>query len=218
MWTMHVDVARVKENILDAVEGLKKDLLATHAVLCLSMGETFRHQMYPAYKAGRGRKPLGVGEVKRWLIDEQEARLILGIEADDALGIMHTHPSRPRGETIVVSPDKDLRTVPGLLYQRGDVLTITPEEAEREWLTQTLTGDSTDGYPGCPGIGSVRAKAVLDKAEDGDLWGAVVAAYEKAGLTADDALLQARLARILRHPDYDFKAKEPILWTPQAAR
>jgi DNA polymerase I len=36
----------------------------------------------------------------------------------------------------------------------------------------------------------------------------------KEGLTEDDALLQARLARILRADEYDFKAKRPILWEP----
>ena len=39
-------------------------------------------------------------------------------------------------------------------------------------------------------------------------------AFEKKGLTEDDALLQARVARILRASDYDFKKKEPIMWTP----
>jgi DNA polymerase-1 len=41
-----------------------------------------------------------------------------------------------------------------------------------------------------------------------------VEAYAKKNLTADDALVQARVARILRHTDYNFKTKEPILWTP----
>ena len=39
-------------------------------------------------------------------------------------------------------------------------------------------------------------------------------AYIKAGYTRDDALEQARLARILRWTDWDEKKGEPILWTP----
>jgi DNA polymerase-1 len=38
--------------------------------------------------------------------------------------------------------------------------------------------------------------------------------FARAGLTAEDALLQARLARILHNDDYDHAKKEPILWTP----
>ena len=29
-----------------------------------------------------------------------------------------------------------------------------------------------------------------------------------------DALVQARVARILRNTDFNFKTKEPTLWTP----
>ncbi len=33
----------------------------------------------------------------------------------------------------------------------------------------------------------------------------------------EDALQTARVARILRHTDYNFKTKEPILWQPTSA-
>ena len=46
------------------------------------------------------------------------------------------------------------------------------------------------------------------------LWAVVLAAYEKAGLTEADALAQARVARILRASDYDFKQKKVKLWNP----
>jgi hypothetical protein len=42
-------------------------------------------------------------------------------------------------------------------------------------------------------------------------------AYEKKKLTAEDALRNARLARILRWDDWDRKKKEPILWRPRPA-
>jgi len=41
-----------------------------------------------------------------------------------------------------------------------------------------------------------------------------VAAFESRGLTEEDALIQARVARILRADDYDFKESQPILWSP----
>jgi len=46
------------------------------------------------------------------------------------------------------------------------------------------------------------------------MWEAVVAQYEKQNLSAQDALLQARLARICRASDYNFERQRPILWHP----
>jgi DNA polymerase-1 len=69
-----------------------------------------------------------------------------------------------------------------------------------------------DGYKGIPGVGAVGAKKILDKAENP--WEDILASYEKAGLTYDDALRNARLARILRPGEYNSTTKEPILWTP----
>lgn len=214
-WTLTSDIKSVKATILDAIENMKKDLEADDAVLCLSMGTTFRHEIYPQYKGGRARKPIGTGEVKRWLIEDHGAKLKPGIEADDTLGILATHPRLIKGEKIIVSADKDLLTIPGTVYRGGELIEVSEEEADRNWLTQTLTGDVTDGYPGCPSIGPVKAAAILSKEDDRTLWERVVAAYEKAGLTAEDALLQARLARILRWTDYDFAMKEVKLWQPE---
>ena len=47
-----------------------------------------------------------------------------------------------------------------------------------------------------------------------DMWSAVVSTFEAKGLTHADALLQARLARILRREDYDRETGEITLWTP----
>ncbi|WP_322885435.1 hypothetical protein U8C32_08570 [Sinorhizobium medicae] len=214
-WTLHCDVKAVKASILAAVENMKRELDADDAILTLSMGETFRHRLYGGYKSGRGRKPVGTGEVKRWLIEEHGAKFKPGIEADDTMGILATHPKLIKGDKIIVSQDKDMLTIPGKLYRGGEVIDVSPGEARYNWMMQTLTGDVTDGYPGLKGMGPVKAAKVLDKVgPDEDPWPAVVAAYEKAGMTEEDALLQARLARILHWTDYDFKAKEVKLWQP----
>ena len=81
-------------------------------------------------------------------------------------------------------------------------------------MKQTLMGDAVDCYPGCPGVGPVSARRILDV--DGDeyaVWLDVVAAFEKAGLTEEDTLVQARLARILQSSDYNYDKEKPILWT-----
>ena len=132
------------------------------------------------------------------------------LEADDAMGIYATKLTG----NIIVSPDKDMRQIPGKLYNLEDTTTITPDEGARWHLIQTLAGDQTDGYSGVPGIGVKRAETLFNK--EGYSWATVVKAFEDKGLTEEDALLNARLARILTVEDYDSKQKEPKLWTPEA--
>jgi DNA polymerase-1 len=95
---------------------------------------------------------------------------------------------------------------------KGDVEEITKEDGDMWHLIQSLAGDPTDGYPGCPGIGVKRATELLNKHEN--KWEAICQAYKERGLSDDDALLNARLAKILQHTDYDYDRQEPILWTP----
>ena len=134
-----------------------------------------------------------------------------GLEGDDVLGIMATMKSTE--ERIIVSIDKDMKTVPGR-YARDDfeVIEVSEDQADTWHLFQALTGDIVDGYKGCPGVGPKKAEAILDGSKHP--WEAVVTTFVKAGLTEDDALVQARVARILRASDYNFKAKQPILWRP----
>lgn len=240
-WTIHCDVKEVKKSILETIEKLKASLDADAAVVTLSKGTTFRHDLSDTYKAGRGRKPVGTGAVKDWLIEEHGAKYIPNIEADDIMGILATNPRIVKGEKVIVSADKDMKTIPGLLYQEGKLQTITPEAARKNWLIQTLSGDVVDGYPGCPGVGAKTAQEALDtmtgweeyahvkeNKKSGEVtttmkwrkvpmesdWDVVVSLYKKAGKTVEDAILQAQLARILHSDDYNFKTKEPILWHP----
>jgi DNA polymerase-1 len=126
------------------------------------------------------------------------------------MGILATNP-HSKTQKIIVSQDKDMKTIPTQVWDGKDLVTITEGEANYRHLYQTLIGDAADGYKGCPGVGPVKATKLLDA---DPTWATVVAAYTKAGLTEADALTQARLARILRWSDWDAEKKEPILWTP----
>ena len=75
-----------------------------------------------------------------------------------------------------------------------------------------MAGDNTDGYSGVPGIGIKRAEQIFKL--KGYTWKAVVETFEEKGMTENDALINAQLARILTTKDYDYEKKEPILWTP----
>jgi len=89
---------------------------------------------------------------------------------------------------------------------------VNKDEGEKWHLIQTLSGDQTDGYGGVPGIGVKRAEALFE--ESGYSWKTVVKAFKDKDLSEEDALVNARLARILTVDDYDFKTRAPILWDP----
>ena len=93
-----------------------------------------------------------------------------------------------------------MRQIPGRLYNLDEVIDITPEEGMKWHYIQTLAGDQTDGYSGVPGIGIKRAVALFE--EHGYKWSVVVQAFEDKGLTKEDALVNARLAKILQAENY----------------
>jgi DNA polymerase-1 len=178
-------------------------------------GENFRKGVLATYKGNRQttRKPLCYPEVKAGIEARFPCLSVPGLEADDLMGIWQT---RDQEHTIIVSEDKDMKTIPGKLYRQGELQEITQEEADYHFLFQTLTGDATDGYSGCPGVGAAGAKKILAGEPCGTLraWKLVVEAFIKAGLTEDDALIQARLARILRASEWDSVSKKVMLWEP----
>ena len=111
-------------------------------------------------------------------------------------------------------------------FTKDELFTVSSHEANINHMMQTLTGDATDGYKGCPAIGAITAKKILDQvinvgtpwASEDTLselmWEAVVATYAKAGLGEEEALVQARVARILRHGEFAFKQGKVHLWSP----
>ena len=203
------EVLRVFHNELNKVT---KAMMDDDFILYFSSTENFRKKIYPDYKGHRmKRKPLGYKRLVNYCRDNHNFKLIEGLEADDTIGIEATRHADP--SNIIVSPDKDMRQIPSVLWNlTDDVVEITKEEGDRWHLVQSLSGDPTDGYSGCPGIGVKRATELLDKNEN--QWEAVCKAYRDRGLSDDDALLNARLAKILRNENYDHDRNQPILWNP----
>jgi DNA polymerase-1 len=107
-------------------------------------------------------------------------------------------------------------------------------------MVQSLAGDRVDGYAGCPGIGMERSKRILSDPKElvpehgvvtrgarkgqattkwvskptDSMWRCIVTHYEKAGRDEAEALLNARLARILRAGEYDRETGAVKLWVP----
>ena len=183
-------------------------------ILYFSSPQNFRKEIFPDYKGHRNRrKPLGYKRLVNHCCDNFNVVIRDGLEADDSLGIDATNPKYASVDNIIVSPDKDMRQIPGVLWDMtNDVEEITKEDGDRWHLIQSLAGDPTDGYSGCPGIGVKRASDILNK--HADPWPAVCKAYNDKGLSDDDALLNARLAKILQHENYDYDRQQPILWSP----
>ena len=172
----------------------------------------FRKEVDPSYKGNRTkRKPCGYLKLKNWGIDTYVSHIMPALEADDALGIAAT--SGLYDNFVLVSPDKDMQQIPCRIYNLKDEFTQTAEDAERKLYEQALTGDSTDGYRGCPGVGPKRAKDILDACE-GDYWTATLKAFKDADQSEEDALRNLRLARILQSQDWDCENQTPILYTP----
>jgi len=215
------DLIVVTSNFKEAYEYVERELyhIATDlgcfddSILFFSDSINFRKSIDPAYKGHRNRKkPCGYKRVINKLKEEYPVVVMPTLEADDALGIYAT---KEPGH-IICSPDKDMRQIPGQLYDLTDgVVTVEPEEGRRWHLIQTLAGDQTDGYAGVPGIGIKRAVALFEK--EGYTWDTVVKAFAEKDLGEDVALMNARLAKILQCDDYDFTNKEPRLWSPSSS-
>lgn len=189
----------------------------------------FRKEIYPAYKGTRATtKPELYEPLRDYIREFYPTVTIQHLEADDTLGILATEPS---DETrIIVSIDKDMRQIPGLLFAKWDkgVETISEEDADLMFYRQWITGDSTDGYCGIPGVGPKGAEKMFiqafgkdymnpDRTDELDyrkLEEIILNEYKLRNYDRNMAVAQAQLARILRYEDYDLVTSEITLWEP----
>lgn len=190
-------------------------------------------------------RPMCVPQIKEDLAERFESYWFPDLEGDDVIGILMTDPDfYPGYEKIAVSIDKDLKTIPGLYLnpdKMDEPVERSPEECEIFFLSQAIAGDITDGYAGAPGFGMATAEKLLRKCvvlepylhtltrgpRKGQteertrevpadrLWDVVVSCYESTGLDESDALLNARMARILTADLWDKENQKPILWSPE---
>ncbi len=185
-------------------------------------GPTFRHELFPAYKANRPEMPPELSEqfplahrLIRALAWEPIVRE--GYEADDVIGSMAARATAGGWRTVIVSGDKDFgQLIDDRIVQyvpsrsREPAQWVGPEQVQEKWGVApaqftdflALTGDSSDNVPGVRGIGPKTAAKLL-----GD-YGSLEGIYEQlkevtpAGVRKkleaghEDALLSRRLVRI----------------------
>ena len=208
----------VTNFLLRLLERRRPDYLAwVHDV-----GESFRHQTYPQYKATREKLTEELQQEFDRSVERIEQILeafrvplvgVEGYEADDVIGTLAT---AARGlQVVIVSGDKDFYQLigPGIALLnpgRGG-----PGAVEEHWVDQTnaserlgvppervvdylaLVGDSSDNVPGVKGVGEKTALELLKAF--GDLDGVLAHADRIPGKRAREAVQQyADLARLSR--------------------
>lgn len=215
--TTATNLKELESQAVSSVEYWKKKFEVSdreHTTICFSdRSNNFRRKIFPEYKANRkgSTKPLGYNHLEDYLKKAYNSFVLDNCEADDALGVLATGE---KSRNIILSIDKDMMTIPCEYFNMDseELMEIDETLADYMFFYQTLTGDPVDNYKGCPGIGKKKAHDLLK--ENGVSWKTVVDAFKKVGYNEEDALVQARVARILRYEDYDLGKGEVILWQP----
>jgi DNA polymerase-1 len=212
IWSLATDLKVAKQIFTDQIKRFHERLGTTEALMCISSSENFRKDVSPLYKSNRkkSRKPVGYKAMVTWVEATWPSVTQKGLEADDVMGILGSDPNI---DAVIVSDDKDMKTIPCRLYRPtdDDLIEVSEQAADLNFYTQTLQGDPTDGYSGCPKVGAVTAAKILGNRPD---WSLVENQFIKSGLTREEAITQARLARILRFDDWDGENETIKLWSP----
>jgi DNA polymerase-1 len=232
-----VDEKEATRNVIRLIKEWTRKAGCSTQIVCLSsiQSDSFRHRLWEPYKAGRGEKPRAYLAVRHAVELEFETYQEPGLEADDLMGIAGTSE---RAQTVIVSRDKDMRTVPALVFNpEHDVrpVRIRPAIADQMWMKQAMIGDAIDNYPGIPKVGEVTAQKILThphrlysvdakkgkktvkkwiEGQSCGLWQCMVDYATKAGKTEEDLITMAQVSRILRAGDFDKERRVVKLWRP----
>lgn len=157
----------VKKKMNDIKVNLEKMGVAGDTKVYLSSGGSYREKICPTYKANREgmRRPANLQGCKDYLLDECDAIVRPGeYEADDLI-IMEAHSLTLSGDSIpvIATIDKDLRQYPTWFYNfdKKKLDNISAWNARKNFYSQLLTGDPTDGIVGIKGVGPKTAEKLL---------------------------------------------------------
>lgn len=162
------------------VETIRNNRQPTHLVCGLeSPGPGVRHELYPDYKANRGKMPDDLRAQIPLVLEVIEGFGIPAIscngwEADDVLATLARHAVEQGFEVCIVTADKDARQLlsPRVrLYNiRKDVF-YDEQSLKNDWGIrsdqvvdfQALVGDAVDNVPGIPLVGPKKARTLLEQ-------------------------------------------------------
>lgn len=176
-------------------------------------GPTFRHTVYPDYKAGRAATP---DELRQQLRTIRELLSDLGVkwyalqgwEADDLLGTLSLKGAAAGVTPLLLTGDRDALQLVGngveMMFTRkgiSETIRFTPASVYEEYgfspeqVTdwKGLAGDSSDNIPGIPGVGDKTAVKLLK--EYGSLENILAHAGEVKGKLGEKLVTWADQAR-----------------------
>jgi DNA polymerase I len=168
--------------LLTLEEVLQKQKPSHIAVVFDTPTPTFRHEMYPEYKANRDATPEDIKKavpyIKR-LIEAYNIPVIAcpGFEADDVIGTLARKASENGFMTYMMTPDKDYaQLVSDSVFMfkpsrsGNDSILWGVDDIRREFQVErpeqvidilALMGDSSDNIPGAPGVGPKTAMKLI---------------------------------------------------------
>lgn len=223
-WSYFANPEKTEELFDSLIEEILDTTSCSDYLLVFTGKVNFRYDVLSSYKYNRAEPKhplLLLKPLKKYAYEKYNCYTAEGVEADDyCTWLMYKEPKK----WLLCHIDKDLDQAVGkhYNYNKKSFYSIDQEYADYFFYYQILAGDATDGYKGCPGIGPKKAEKLLvgvkeDKGEavtEADYWEAIVEAYENKNLKEEDALQQARMARMLRPSE--FNGKEIVnMWTPK---
>ncbi|MGA8443685.1 MAG: 5'-3' exonuclease H3TH domain-containing protein, partial [Roseiarcus sp.] len=184
MGAVRLFATKLLQFVRDGAAGIKP----THLAIILDKSEdSFRREIYPAYKAHRPDPPADL--VPQFPLMRETVRAFGMIpveqdryEADDLIATYARQAREAGADVLIVSADKDLMQLiePGVAmydpasgdreerrFGPAEVVEYFGLGADKVVDIQALAGDSTDNVPGAPGIGVKTAAQLI--AEYGDL-------------------------------------------------
>ena len=155
----------------------------THIGVAFDHGKTFRHEVFPAYKAQREETPEDIRQsvpIIKQILEAMRIPILQidGFEADDVIGTVATRFGADGIDTFMLTPDKDYGQLigPRIFMFRprhgGGYETLGEKEVESKYGIPTpaqvidllaLMGDSADNFPGCPGVGEKTAAKLINQ-------------------------------------------------------
>ncbi len=228
-------------GFVNTLEQLLKNENPTHIAIAFDMkGPTFRHDLFPEYKAHRDEMPEDIRKsipyireiIKGYNIPILEKE---GFEADDVIGTLAKTAERQGFQVYMVTPDKDYAQLvsknifmykPKRLGNEMEILGV--EQVCENFQIQNplqvidvlgLMGDTSDNIPGCPGIGPKTAMKLVSE------FGSVEGVYQnidklkgkqKESLEQfeEQVRMSRKLAEIILDVPVEFNEEDLILSEP----
>ncbi len=172
-------------GFVNTLEQLLKNEKPTHIAVAFDLhGPTFRHDMFPDYKAQREVMPEDIRKSIPYIRDIIKAYHIPmlekeGYEADDVIGTLAKTAEKEGFQVYMVTPDKDYAQLvsenifmykPKRMGNEIEILGV-PQVCENFQIQNPLQvidvlglmGDTSDNIPGCPGIGPKTAMKLVSE-------------------------------------------------------